>query len=132
MTLLETIARKELEPLMDIRVIGEFNDKYLWVDIRLAKIARAYSQYLRSTFPREIREKLGRDFAWKIWLKTTDKNYDRMIEGYNFDKSHIPIYQASGVFIENYKDIYERYVGNSGNLTLYRNLFRNFLEEENY
>jgi len=132
MTLLETIARRELEPLMDIRVIGEFNDKYLWVDIRLAKIARAYSEYLKSTFPREIREKLGRDFAWKIWLKTTDKNYDRMIEGYNFDKIHIPIYQVSGVFIESYKDIYERYIGNSGNLALYRNLFRNFLEEENY
>ena len=47
MTLSEAIARKELEWFMDVRVIGEFNIEYLWVDICLAKISYAYFHYFR-------------------------------------------------------------------------------------
>ena len=46
MNLLETIARRELEGLMDIKIIGELDNRYLWVDICLAKIEYAY-HYLK-------------------------------------------------------------------------------------
>ena len=42
MTLSEVIAKRELEWFMDVRVVGKFDDKYLWVDINLAKIEYAY------------------------------------------------------------------------------------------
>ena len=131
MIFLEAIARRELEPLMDVRVIGEFDARYLWVDICLAKITYAYFHYLGTIFSPEKREKVARIIAWKIWLKTTAEEYTRIIEGYNFDKSFVEPYQAHGIFIEAYKSIYEIRVGNGGNFKLYRNLFVNFLDEEN-
>ena len=76
------------------------------------------------------RVEIARDISWKIWLKTTNKGYIRMIEGYNFDKSFIPVYQAHGIFIEAYKNIYEKYVGSINDFNFYRSLFIKFAEEE--
>ena len=54
-----------------------------------------------------------------------------MIEGYNFEKRYTPVFQAGSVFIDGYKDIYERCVGNGGDIRLYRHLFMQFLKERN-
>ena len=87
MNLLEAIARKELEWFMDVRVVGKFDDRYLWADINLAKIEYAYYQYLRYTYPcSRKRTNVARDIAREVWIKTTDETYARTIEGYNFER----------------------------------------------
>lgn len=132
MNLLETIAKRELEGLMDIKIIGELDNRYLWVDICLAKIEYAYYHYLKGIYSKEKRVKIARDITWKLWFKTTDENYTRMIEGYNFDKKFIPVYQSNGIFIESYKTIYEKYVGSINDFTFYRRLFEQFFTEERW
>lgn len=130
MTLSEAIARKELEWFMDVRVIGELDNKYLWVDICLAKIEYAYYQYLRYAYPcPKMRTRVAREISWEVWIKTTGETYTRMIEGYNFEKKYTPVFQAGSIFIDGYKDIYERRVGNGGDVRLYRHLFMQFLKE---
>ena len=128
----EAIARRELEWFMDIRVVGKFNDEYLWADINLAKIEYAYYQYLRYAYPcPKKRTSVAREISWEVWIKTTDETYARMIEGYNFEKRYTPVFQASSIFIDGYKDIYERCVGNGGDIRLYKYLFIQFLKEKN-
>lgn len=132
MTLSEAIARRELEWFMDIRVVGKFNDKYLWADINLAKIEYAYYQYLRYAYPcPKKRISVAREISWEVWIKTTDEPYTRMIEGYNFEKRYTLVFQAGSIFIDGYKNIYEKYVGNGGDIRLYKHLFIQFLKERN-
>lgn len=72
MNLLEAIARKELEWFMDIRVIGEFNIEYLWVDICLAKISYAYFHYFRGI----CSEKKSRNSA-RYFMENLAQNYEQ-------------------------------------------------------
>jgi hypothetical protein len=72
MNLLETIARRELEGLMDIKIIGELDNRYLWVDICLAKIEYAYYHYLKDIYSKEKKSKNRARYH----METLAQNYE--------------------------------------------------------